>query len=129
MDTMVTLTDRISLLKMRAGVTTLKGLADAVGLKNPQVFSDILSGKTSGFSGKVAGKIFLAFPEIRREWLLEGEGPMTADESPERNLSGDFLKIFLNMSETLNRLSRENEELKKKVAESESAPKKGVVGL
>lgn len=117
MNTKVSLADRISLLKMHAGVTTLKGLADAVGLKNPQIFSDILSGKTAGFSGKVAGKIFLAFPEIRREWLLDGDGPMTNNESPERNLSGDFLKIFLNLSETLNRLSKENEELKKKVSE------------
>lgn len=107
MNTKVTVTERIGMLELHSGSSSLRGLATRLGLKTPQIFYDIRSGKVSGFSSELTSRILLEFPEIRRDWLVYGEGPMTADEKSAMNdgvfPTGDFLKIFLNMSNTISR--------------------------
>lgn len=56
-----------------------KELATKIGLTTAQTFTDIRSGR-HGISLKMANRIFNAFPEIRKEWLMFGQGPMTKQE-------------------------------------------------
>lgn len=53
-----------------------KELAAKIGLASGQTFTDIRNGR-HGISMKLANRIIDAFPEIRREWLIFGSGPMT----------------------------------------------------
>ena len=54
---------------------TWRGLATKIGVKSPQTFVDIRR-EAIGMSANVKSKILAAFPEIRKEWLLNGEEPM-----------------------------------------------------
>lgn len=59
---------------------TWKELAVKLGLKSAQTFTDIRGGR-HGISMKLANRIIQAFPNIRREWLMFGSGPMTNEET------------------------------------------------
>ena len=100
---MITVQDRISMLAVHAGNKSLKALARDLGI-NPQVFYDIMSGKTLRISARVADKIFLAFPDVNKDWVLNGEGEMLSRPTPKLSdpvtISGDLLQIYLNLSET-----------------------------
>ena len=74
---MNTAQERLSLLTIHAKSKNLKGLAQVLGV-NPQVLYDIRNGKTKEFSGRLASKIFLTFPEIDEVWLTTGDGDMIA---------------------------------------------------
>lgn len=54
---------------------TWKEMAQKVGLASAQTFTDIRSGR-HGISMKLANRITEAWPEIRREWLMFGQGAM-----------------------------------------------------
>ncbi len=58
---------------------TWKELAKRLDYSSPQTFTDIRSGR-HGISTKLSNKILEVFPEIRKEWLLLGEGPMLRSE-------------------------------------------------
>jgi len=77
---MNTAQERLSLLTIHAKSKNLKALAQVLGV-NPQVLYDIRNGKTKEFSGRLASKIFLTFPEIDEVWLTTGEGDMIASNA------------------------------------------------
>lgn len=54
---------------------TWKEMARKVGLASAQTFTDIRSGK-HGISMKLGNRIVEAFPDIRREWVMFGQGAM-----------------------------------------------------
>lgn len=58
-------------------------LAQKAGYERAQSFYDVISGKTKNISPKMAGNIILKFPEIRKSWLLTGEGEMLNTPEPE----------------------------------------------
>lgn len=57
-------------------------LAKKIGIPTSQRFSDIRAGRHN-ISADLANKILDAFPQIRREWLLLGEGEMLSDAAPQ----------------------------------------------
>lgn len=67
--------DRIEELRRFANCTW-KELAQKLDIPSAQTFTDIRNGKI-GISQRLSAKILKAFPEIRKEWLLAGEGSMT----------------------------------------------------
>lgn len=70
---------RLEKLRNHAGLNW-KQLAQRIGIRTPQTFSDIKNGR-HGISPKVANAILAAFPEINREWLVYGTGEMLANAS------------------------------------------------
>lgn len=54
-----------------------------VGFKTPQAVRELLKGNTKSLSEVACSKILSTFPEIRKEWLLTGEGDMLRDVSEE----------------------------------------------
>ena len=70
-----------------------------------------VSNISRSISPVVAERISLTFPDLNMGWLLAGEGEMLLQPEGERDvhikesltLSGDALKLFINMSETLSR--------------------------
>lgn len=98
--------ERINELAKYAGCQNMKALSDALGLKTPQIFYDIMSGKVSGISGRLAGKIIHEYPEIRKEWLLLGEGEMLNARKPETPAATgiDLEKSMLNLWNELHEL-------------------------
>lgn len=59
---------------------TWRALAQRLELNTPQTFTDIRSGR-HGISKALAAKLLAAFPTLRQEWVMFGEGPMTKDET------------------------------------------------
>ena len=59
---------------------TWKDLAREVGLASPQTFTDIKN-RRHAISSKLANRILERFPDIRREWLVFGEGDMTVQSN------------------------------------------------
>lgn len=57
---------------------TIRGLSARLGLKTPQVFYDIKSGKVKGMSSNLLEKFKNNLPEISISWLQTGEGEMLA---------------------------------------------------
>ncbi len=57
----------------------IKELSERCGYVRPQALYDVTSGKTRNVSPKMANKIFAAFPQVNRAWLLQGEGRMLLD--------------------------------------------------
>ena len=55
-----------------------------LGLKSPQVFYDIKSGKTQGLSRKLLEAIQEKLPDINSVWLLTGEGEMLKTSDKKR---------------------------------------------
>ena len=69
-----------------------------------------MSGKVAGISGRLANKIFLAFPEVNQKWVMTGEGDMLTSEAQKEEMehsailtSPEAWKILLNMSDTIAR--------------------------
>lgn len=62
-----------------------------------------VSNISQSISPDVSKKISLTFPELNMGWVLTGEGEMLNSEAPKESitLSGDAMKIFLNMSNTI----------------------------
>lgn len=48
----------------------------SIGKERPQLVYDILKGKTKNISHTLANQIISVFPEIRKPWLIAGDGPM-----------------------------------------------------
>ena len=69
--------ERINRLIHTEGLTQLQ-FADKIGRRQPNV-SDLMRGKVNITRGFVSD-ILSAFPSIRREWLIDGEGTMYGDE-------------------------------------------------
>ena len=71
-------------------------LAQKAGYERAQSFYDVISGKTKNISPKMAGNIILKFPEIRKSWLLTGEGEMlntpASEEDDDLEEEENFLK-------------------------------------
>lgn len=107
---MVSAADRLSLLAVHAGNVNLRTLSQMLGLKTPQMLYDVMSGKVAGISGRLANKIFLAFPEVNQKWVMTGEGDMLTSEAQKEEMehsailtSPEAWKILLNMSDTIAR--------------------------
>lgn len=61
------------------------------GIKTKQAVYDILHGKTKSISPAMESKIISCFPEIRRSWLLTGEGDMLLAPSPPKDTIGPVM--------------------------------------
>ena len=70
---------RINALRAYTGLNW-RELANKLGLRTPQTFTDIRSGR-HGISSRLANRICDAFPELRREWVTFGSGEMKEAES------------------------------------------------
>lgn len=68
-----------------------KKFADTIGIKTVQSLYDIQKGKIKNISKALAGKISETFPEIEKDWLLEGEGEML--KQIEDNVKNEALTI------------------------------------
>lgn len=61
--------------------TNVKAFSEMCGYERPQVFYDIIKGKTRNISTTICDRIIKTFPSVNRVWLLTGEGPMIGDGS------------------------------------------------
>lgn len=124
---------------LRVTRTNVKSLSERLGYARPQGLYDIVAGRTKSLSADLCRKIITAFPEFNHVWLLTGEGEMLVQDKHQKEnltndncvLSGDAMKIFLNMSNTI---SRQEENISKltdmvnRLTCEQVAPKKGKVG-
>ncbi len=76
MDTAARLRELLETLKMNP-----KSFSELCGYDRPQVFYDILRGKTKNISSTMSEHIMKAVPQLSRTWLLTGEGPMMQSDS------------------------------------------------
>lgn len=79
--------ERIRRLEEYTGLS-LNKLAAAIGIKSPQTFYDIKSGK-HGISKDLAEKIKAKYLNINISWLLGGEGEMTIPSVVQNNENGN----------------------------------------
>lgn len=79
--------ERIKKLEEFTGLS-LNKLAAAIGIKSPQTFYDIKSGK-HGISKDLADKIKAKYLNINMSWLLSGEGEMIPPSVIQNNQNGD----------------------------------------
>lgn len=79
--------ERIKKLEEFTGLS-LNKLAAAIGIKSPQTFYDIKSGK-HGISKDLAERIKAKYLNINMSWLLSGEGEMTIPAVVQNNQNGD----------------------------------------
>lgn len=79
--------ERIKKLEEFTGLS-LNKLAAAIGIKSPQTFYDIKSGK-HGISKDLADKIKAKYLNINMSWLLSGEGEMITPSVIQNNQNGD----------------------------------------
>ncbi len=79
--------ERIKRLEEYTGLS-LNKLAAAIGIKSPQTFYDIKSGK-HGISKDLAEKIKSKYLNINISWLLGGEGEMTTPSVVQNNENGN----------------------------------------
>lgn len=88
---------------LRITGTNVKSLSERLGYNRPQGLYDVSAGRTKSLSTDLARKIVTAFPEFNYTWLVTGEGEMMT-ERPRTDtftLTGDALKLFLNLSNTI----------------------------
>ena len=88
---------------LRITGTNVKSLSERLGYNRPQGLYDVSAGRTKTISPDLARKIVMAFPEFNDTWLVTGEGEMMT-ERPRTDtftLTGDALKLFLNLSNTI----------------------------
>lgn len=83
-----------------------KSFSEKIELDRPQAIYDILKGKTKSISPSMANKIISVFPEIKKSWLLTGEGDML---SIEQNKKSDTDMDGIEYADLLNRLIREKQ--------------------
>lgn len=91
---------------LRITGTNVKSLSERLGYNRPQGLYDVAAGRTKKISLDLCRKIITAFPVFNQAWLLTGEGdPVNAEPPKEESLtlSGDTLRVFLNMSNTISR--------------------------
>ena len=69
--------ERLDAVIRRSGLTTTQ-FARTLGYARPEVLFRIKKGKNA-ISSNLAQRIVRQYPEIRRCWLLCGEGPMLCD--------------------------------------------------
>jgi len=123
---------------LRYTKTNVKTLSERLGYARPQGLYDVAAGRTKSISYDLARKIITAYPEFRNEWLVIGEGKMLKDipsesASPveQMTFSGEAMKIFINMSETI---SRQEENISKltdmvnRLTGGQDAPQKELAG-
>ena len=124
---------------LRVTRTNVKSLSERLGYARPQGLYDIVAGRTKSLSADLCRKIITAFPEFNHVWLLTGEGEMLVQDKHEKEnptndncvLSGEAMKIFLNMSNTI---SRQEENISKltdivnRLTCEQAAPQKENVG-
>lgn len=79
--------ERIKKLEEFTGLS-LNKLAAAIGIKSPQTFYDIKSGK-HGISKDLADRIKAKYLNINISWLLSGEGEMITPSVIQNNQNGD----------------------------------------
>lgn len=79
--------ERIKKLEEFTGLS-LNKLAAVIGIKSPQTFYDIKSGK-HGISKDLADKIKAKYLNINMSWLLSGEGEMIPPSVIQNNQNGD----------------------------------------
>lgn len=79
--------ERIKKLEEFTGLS-LNKLAAAIGIKSPQTFYDIKSGK-HGISKDLAERIKAKYLNINMSWLLSGEGEMIIPAVVQNNQNGD----------------------------------------
>lgn len=79
--------ERIKKLEEFTGLS-LNKLAAAIGIKSPQTFYDIKSGK-HGISKDLADKIKAKYLNLNMSWLLSGEGEMITPSVIQNNQNGD----------------------------------------
>lgn len=87
--------ERLEEFKKWSGLTW-RELSERVGFPSTQNFTDMRNGRYR-MKPRVADMITAAFPDIRREWILLGSGPMLAsDQSSE---SGGAVPFYAGYSE------------------------------
>ena len=97
----------------------VKSLSERLGYNRPQGLYDVSAGRTKSLSPDLARKIITAFPEFNYIWLVTGEGEMLTERpcADTFTLTGDALKLFLNLSNTIVRqeenISRQEENISK----------------
>lgn len=79
--------ERIKKLEEFTGLS-LNKLAATIGIKSPQTFYDIKSGK-HGISKDLAERIKAKYLNVNMSWLLSGEGEMTIPAVVQNNQNGD----------------------------------------
>ncbi|MBW9276671.1 helix-turn-helix domain-containing protein [Bacteroides fragilis] len=79
--------ERIRRLEEYTGLS-LNKLAAVIGIKSPQTFYDIKSGK-HGISKDLAERIKAKYLNINISWLLGGEGEMTTPSVIQNNENGN----------------------------------------
>lgn len=100
-----------------------------IGLERPQAIYDIQKGKTETISVKMADKIISVFPEVRKSWLLTGEGEMlkeTPTDADILSLAGknEFLMAYLQEKDRkIEELLRENARLQMELSQAQQQPK------
>lgn len=64
-----------------------------------------VSNISQSISPDVCKKISITFPELNMGWVMTGDGEMLHQSRPKDSitLTGDAMKVFLNMSETIAR--------------------------
>lgn len=79
LQTIMTAAERIREIIHSRGLN-VKTFAELCGYERPQVFYDIIKGKTRNISAAMCEHIIDALPDINRVWLLTGEGGMYTDQ-------------------------------------------------
>ena len=116
---------------LRITGTNVKSLSERLGYNRPQGLYDVSAGRTKTLSADLARKIVTAFPEFNYAWLVTGEGEMMTDRprTDTFTFTGDALKLFLNLSNTIVRQEENISKLADMVNRlTGSAPKKEVAG-
>lgn len=72
---------------------TANSFANAIGLTRSQALYDIQNGKTKSITQQMADKIVQKFPEIRRSWLITGEGSMLVERDTKGACKNDLQRI------------------------------------
>ena len=116
---------------LRITGTNVKSLSERLGYNRPQGLYDVSAGRTKSLSPDLARKIVTVFPEFNYTWLVTGEGEMMT-ERPRTDtftLTGDALKLFLNLSNTIVRQEENISKLADMVNRlTGTTPKKDVAG-
>lgn len=113
-----------------------KGLSKNKFEMNCGLSTRYVSNISRSISPAVIKKISLIYPELNMGWVLTGEGEMLRDAINENHpqdkitLSGDAMKIFLNMSKTISQQEENISKLTDLVDRltKEEPPKKEMAG-
>lgn len=63
--------------------TNVKALSDLCGYERPQIFYDILKGKTQNISPTLCDRLLKALPRLSKVWLVTGQEPMWLEPDDE----------------------------------------------